>query len=171
MISKVGHSILLQVRTQLRPRTAPTPVASLSALARLLSSLAVLEQRDGKLNHGSLGAVTAAQKLGGSITGFVAGSNIKGVAEEAAKVAGIEKVIAVDNEAYDKVCLRVDLFGCVLTDSFSGITRKLRSIIGRKHQEGRVHTHHRRPHSIWQEPHAQSCSVTGCAANIRYHSS
>ena len=103
MISKVGHSILLQVRTQLRPRTAPTPVASLSALARLLSSLAVLEQRDGKLNHGSLGAVTAAQKLGGSITGFVAGSNIKGVAEEAAKVKGIEKVIAVDNGAYDKV--------------------------------------------------------------------
>lgn len=105
MISKAGHSILRQARTQLRPTSGPTPVASLSALARLLSSLAVLEQRDGKLNHGSLGAVTAAQKLGGSITGFVAGSNIKGVAEEAAKVAGIEKVIAVDNGAYDKVCL------------------------------------------------------------------
>jgi electron transfer flavoprotein alpha subunit len=103
MISKAGHSILLQVCTQLRPRTGPTPVASLSALARLLSSLTVLEQRDGKLNHGSLGVVTAAQKLGGSITGFVAGSNIKGVAEEAAKVKGIEKVIAVDNGAYDKV--------------------------------------------------------------------
>jgi electron transfer flavoprotein alpha subunit len=103
MISKAGNSILRQARTQLRSRSGPTPVASLSALARLLSSLAVLEQRDGKLNHGSLGAVTAAQKLGGSITGFVAGSNIKCVAEEAAKVAGIEKVIAVDNGAYDKV--------------------------------------------------------------------
>jgi electron transfer flavoprotein alpha subunit len=55
------------------------------------------------LNHGSLGAITAAQKLGGSITGFVAGSNIKAVAEEAAKVNGIEKIIAVDNAAYDKV--------------------------------------------------------------------
>jgi electron transfer flavoprotein alpha subunit len=87
----------------LRPRAGPTPVASLWAVTRLLSSLAVLEQRDGKLNHGSLGAVTAALKLGGTITGFVAGGNIKAVAEEAAKVKGIEKIIAVDNAAYDKV--------------------------------------------------------------------
>ncbi|EDN91744.1 conserved hypothetical protein [Sclerotinia sclerotiorum 1980 UF-70] len=102
MLSRAGQSILRQARTQLRPQAGPTPVASLSALARLLSSLAVLEQREGKLNHGSLGAVTAAQKLGGSITAFIAGSNIKSVAEEAAKVAGIEKIIAIDNAAYDK---------------------------------------------------------------------
>ncbi|KAK6957873.1 hypothetical protein Daesc_000662 [Daldinia eschscholtzii] len=73
-----------------------------STLRRLLSSLAILEQRDGKLNHGSLSAITAAKKLGGSIHGFVAGSNIKPVAEEAAKVEGVEKIIAVDNAAYDK---------------------------------------------------------------------
>jgi len=95
--------MLRQARTQLTIRTGPTPVASLPALSRLLSSLAVLEQKDGKLNHGSLGSITAAQKLGGSITGFVAGSNIKAVAEEAAKVAGIGKIIAVENSAYDKV--------------------------------------------------------------------
>jgi electron transfer flavoprotein alpha subunit len=83
----------------------------LSGLARLLSSLAVLEQRDGKLNHGSLGAVTAAQKLGGSVVGFVAGGNIKAVAEEAAKVKGVERIIAVDNAAYDKVLsLCVDIW-------------------------------------------------------------
>ncbi|KAI3535277.1 electron transfer flavoprotein domain-containing protein [Colletotrichum abscissum] len=68
----------------------------------LLSTLAILEQREGQLNHGSLSAITAAKKLGGSIHGFVAGSNIKGVADEAAKVEGVEKVIAVDNAAYDK---------------------------------------------------------------------
>jgi electron transfer flavoprotein alpha subunit len=102
MISRAGLSVVRQGRTQLRPRTGPSPVASLSVLARLLSSLAVVEQRDGKLNHGSLGAVTAAQKLGGSITAFVAGGNIKAVAEEVAKVNGIEKIIAVDNGAYDK---------------------------------------------------------------------
>jgi electron transfer flavoprotein alpha subunit len=105
MISRVGHAVCRQARTQLRPWADPTPVASLSALARLLSSLAVLEQKEGKLNYGSLGAVTAAQKLGGSITAFVAGSNIKAVAAEAAKVAGIEKIIAVDSEAYDRVCV------------------------------------------------------------------
>lgn len=102
MIPRSASSVLRQARTQLKPARA-VPVPALSALARLLSSLAVLEQRDGKLNHGSLGAVTAAQKLGGSITGFVAGGNIKAVAEEAAKVSGIEKIIAVDNAAYDKV--------------------------------------------------------------------
>lgn len=103
MISRAGSSLLRQARTQLRTGAGPTPIASLSALTRLLSSLAVLEQRDGKLNHGSLGAVTAAQKLGGSIVGFVAGGNIKAVAEEAAKIKGIEKIISVDNAAYDKV--------------------------------------------------------------------
>lgn len=50
----------------------------------------------------SLAAVSAAQKLGGSITGFLAGSNTKAVAEDAAKVEGLEKVIYVDNAAYDK---------------------------------------------------------------------
>ena len=74
-----------------------------SAFARLLSSLAVLEQRDGKLENASLGAVTAAKKLGGSITGFVAGSGIKAVAEEAAKVKGLDRIIMVENASYDKV--------------------------------------------------------------------
>jgi electron transfer flavoprotein alpha subunit len=69
--------------------------------------LAILEQRDGKLIHASSNAVTAAQKLGGSITGFVAGSNIKSIAEQAAKIAGVDKIIAVDNAAYDKACLDV----------------------------------------------------------------
>ncbi|KAK3318621.1 hypothetical protein B0H66DRAFT_477871 [Apodospora peruviana] len=89
-----------------RPRLceAATPFAARSpaAIRRLLSALAILEQRDGKLNTGSLSAVTAAEKLGGSIHGFVAGSSIKGVAEEAAKVDRLEKVIAVENGAYDK---------------------------------------------------------------------
>lgn len=100
MLSTTGSSVLRQARRCLGQRSG---LASISALSRLLSSLAVLEQRGGKLNDGSLSAVTAAQKLGGSITAFVAGGNIKAVAEEAAKVGGIEKVIAVDNAAYDKV--------------------------------------------------------------------
>jgi len=80
------------------PAFSPSP----AALRRLLSALAVLEQRDGKLNTGSLSAITAARKLGGPIHAFVAGSSIKPIAEEAAKVEGVEKVIAVDNGAYDK---------------------------------------------------------------------
>ena len=128
MISGAGLSVVRQARAHLRTRTGPTSVASLSALVRLLSSLAVLEQRDGKLNHGSLGAVTAAKKLGGSITGFLAGGNIKVVAEEAAKVDGIEKIIAVDNAAYDKASSRIsELIIYVLTDK-SGTAGKLRPV-------------------------------------------
>ena len=73
------------------------------AFARLLNSLAVLEQRDGKLQSASLSAISAARKLGGSITGFVAGKEARSVAEEAAKVKGVEKIIVVENGAYEKV--------------------------------------------------------------------
>lgn len=75
-----------------------------SAFVRILSSLAVLEQREGKLQTASLSAVTAAQKLGGPITAFVAGSQVRSVAEEAAKIKGIEKIIMVENAIYEKVC-------------------------------------------------------------------
>lgn len=73
-----------------------------SSLRRLASTLAILEQRDGGLNSASLGAVTAGQKLGGSIHGFIAGKNVKSIAEQAAKVKGLEKIIAVENEAYER---------------------------------------------------------------------
>jgi electron transfer flavoprotein alpha subunit len=70
-----------------------------------LSTLAVLEQRGGKLSPASLSAIAAAQKLGGSVTGFVAGEGVKSsAAAEAAKIKGIEKIVAVDNAAYEKVC-------------------------------------------------------------------
>lgn len=87
-------------RSSFRPVGA-SPFQS-SGPARLASTLALLEQRDGKLNTSSLGAINAAKQLGGSVAAFIAGSNIKGVAEEAAKVNGVEKVIMVDNAAYDK---------------------------------------------------------------------
>lgn len=41
--------------------------------------------------------------MGGSITAFVAGSGVKSVADEVAKVKGIEKIIYVENGAYEKV--------------------------------------------------------------------
>lgn len=50
----------------------------------------------------SLASISAAQKLGGSIHGFVAGSGAKEIAAEASKIEGLEKVIFVDNGAYDK---------------------------------------------------------------------
>ncbi|KAI7178660.1 electron transfer flavoprotein, alpha subunit [Hortaea werneckii] len=104
MVPPLRSGLLRQATTCLR-QNRPTPVPRVSrnaAIQRLLSTLAVLEQRDGKLNMSSLASISAAQKLGGSIHGFVAGANTKQVAEEAAKVQGLEKVIYVDNAAYDK---------------------------------------------------------------------
>lgn len=118
MISLCGGSILRQARHRLDiSRTTELS----SGLARLLSSLAILEQKDGKLLPGSLGAVTAAQKLGGSITGFLAGSNIRSAAENAARVRGLEKVIAVENDAYDQVPLTSTSFHFPVNDATQGL--------------------------------------------------
>lgn len=103
MLAARPTSLLHAARQTIRPSRTLTSIQSAS-YRRLLSSLALLEQRDGKLNPASLAAVSAAQKLGGSVTGFVAGSQGKTLAEEAAKVKGVEKVVYVENAAYDKVC-------------------------------------------------------------------
>ncbi|KAH7385579.1 electron transfer flavoprotein-like protein subunit alpha [Phaeosphaeria sp. MPI-PUGE-AT-0046c] len=101
MFSAARSSALRTARTQLRC-SHPTTVPQYSVSARLASTLAVLEQKDGKFQPASLAAVTAGTKIGGSITAFVAGSGVKSVAEEISKAKGIEKVIYVDNAAYDK---------------------------------------------------------------------
>ncbi|KAI1436170.1 electron transfer flavoprotein domain-containing protein [Xylaria sp. CBS 124048] len=101
MLSTTRRAALRGAAFLPRAAFAFAPLSS-CALQRLLSSLAILEQRDGQLNHGSLSAVTAAKKIGGPIHAFVAGSNIQSAVEAAAKVQGVEKIIAVDNAAYDK---------------------------------------------------------------------
>lgn len=70
---------------------------------RLLSTLAVLEHKEGKVSAQSFPAVTAASKFGGPITVFLAGSGSEKAAEQAAKLNGVEKVIYTSNNAYDKV--------------------------------------------------------------------
>ncbi|KAF3767828.1 electron transfer flavo protein, alpha subunit [Cryphonectria parasitica EP155] len=97
----IPHQLRRQI-AQATTTTSPSAFLSPAALRRLASTLAILEQREGKLNHGSLSAIAAAQKIGGSVHGFVAGSSIKPVAEEAATAEGVEKIIAVDSGAYDK---------------------------------------------------------------------
>ena len=103
MLSPARSIALRSLRAQIQSaRCTPRSPFQSSALARLASTLAILEQREGKLNSGSLGAVTAGQKLGGSVHGFVAGKGAKSVAEEVAKIDGLDKILTVDNEAYDR---------------------------------------------------------------------
>lgn len=69
----------------------------------LLSTLAILEQRNGKFANGTLSAIAAAKQLGGPVHGFVAGANVQELAGHAAKVDGVDKIVTVESEAYEKV--------------------------------------------------------------------
>lgn len=171
MIPRAGHSVLRAARSELNP-SRPLTRIQLSALSRLLSTLAVLEQREGKLNNASLSAVTAGTKLGGSVTGFVAGSGIKAVAEEAAKVKGIEKVLMVENGAYDKVRpfrILLNGLGCLILMMGVGPARELCASTGGEHQEGRFHTYNCWSFSVRKESPAQGSSIVRLATDIRYH--
>ena len=105
MLQGTRTSILRQFRTIAQLSSSPLSALHDTPFSRNLSSLALLEQRDNKLNVSSLAAVSAAQKLGGSVTGFIAGKDAKAIAEEVSKVEGLEKVIFVASEAYDKARL------------------------------------------------------------------
>lgn len=109
MLHSTRGSILRQSQNYLRhSRSQRSPFST--TLARSLNSLAILEQREGKLRNASFSAITAAQKLGGAITGFIAGSNVKSVVEEAAKLKALDKIIMIENATYDKVGLYRDAY-------------------------------------------------------------
>ena len=64
-------------------------------------SILVIAEHDNKtLNGATLNVVAAAQKIGGDITILVAGSGAQAVADQAAKVAGVSKVLLADNAVY-----------------------------------------------------------------------
>ena len=64
-------------------------------------SILVIAEHDNKaLNAATLNVVAAAQKIGGDITVLVAGSGAQAVADQAAKVAGVSKVVLADDAAY-----------------------------------------------------------------------
>jgi electron transfer flavoprotein alpha subunit len=66
-----------------------------------MSVLLLVEHGDGKVRDATLPAVTAAAKLG-EVHALVAGSNVGGVAQEAAKIAGIAKVLVADAPHLDR---------------------------------------------------------------------
>ena len=65
-----------------------------------MSVLVLAEHDNAKLNEATLHAVTAAQKIGGDLHILVAGSNAAAVADQAAKVGGVSKVLLADDAAY-----------------------------------------------------------------------
>ncbi len=62
----------------------------------------VIAEHDGQdLKGGTANAVTAAAQMGGEVHVLVAGSNARGAAQAAAKLAGVAKVLHVDAAHYD----------------------------------------------------------------------
>ena len=65
-----------------------------------MKTLVLVEHEGGQLKDATLSAVTAASRLG-EVHLLVAGSSVGGVAEQAAKIAGVGKVHVADDAAYD----------------------------------------------------------------------
>lgn len=67
-----------------------------------MSILVIAEHDNSSLRGATLNTITAAQAIGGGdIEVLVAGTGCAAVAEEAAKVAGVSKVLLADNPAYE----------------------------------------------------------------------
>src|SRR3982751_3434336 len=65
-----------------------------------MKTLVLVEHEGGQLKDATLSAVTAASKLG-DVDLLVAGSDVAGVADQAAKVAGAGKVLVANDAAYE----------------------------------------------------------------------
>jgi len=65
-----------------------------------MSNLVIVEHDNNEIAAATLHAVTAAQQIGGDIDLLVAGENCAGVAEAAAKIAGIGTVKLADDAVY-----------------------------------------------------------------------
>jgi electron transfer flavoprotein alpha subunit len=87
-----------------------------------MSILLVAEHDNAELKIDTLKAATAAAQIGGDIQVLVAGYNCAAVAEQAAKVAGVSKVLIADNAAYEYgLAENVAALVLELAESFSHI--------------------------------------------------
>lgn len=67
---------------------------------RQMSALIVAQHDNKNLDHSVASAVTAASQLDSDLTVVVAGSGCQSVADEAAQLSGVSKVLLVDSEDY-----------------------------------------------------------------------
>lgn len=66
-----------------------------------MSILILAEHEDGNLRPATLNVVTAAKAIGGDVHLMLAGHNASAVADKAAKVAGVDKVLLADDAGYE----------------------------------------------------------------------
>ena len=66
-----------------------------------MTTLLFVEHGNGRIKDGTLKALTAAKTIGAPIHALVLGSGSKSVAEAAAKLDGVEKVLVAEDAVYD----------------------------------------------------------------------
>ena len=88
-----------------------------------MSILVVAEHDNSALKGATLNTVAAAAAIGGDVTVLVAGSGCQAVAEAAAKVAGVSKVLVADNAVYEHQLGEV--LGELVADVAKGYTHVL----------------------------------------------
>lgn len=82
----------------------PSSGTRLISFSRFVSTLVILEHREGKLDLGSTKAISAGIEFGGTITGLLAGKNIENIGREAAQVLGLDKVLTIKTQSgHDQV--------------------------------------------------------------------
>lgn len=85
-------------------------------------TLVYAEHDNANLNAATLNVVTAAKKIGGEVTILVAGAGCKTVAEQAAKIAGVSKVLLADNAVYkDQLAENISALVAQIGKSYSHI--------------------------------------------------
>jgi len=87
-----------------------------------MSILVYVEHDKGQLKAETLKTVAAAQAMGGSIDLLIAGENCQELAEQAAKINGINKVLVADNAVYaHQLAENVSLLVSKLAENYSHI--------------------------------------------------
>jgi electron transfer flavoprotein alpha subunit len=87
-----------------------------------MSTLVIAEHDNSSLKPATLSTIAAAQALGGDIDILVAGGNCSAVADQAAAVGGIGKVLLADNAAYEhQLAENVSLLIAELAASYDNI--------------------------------------------------
>ncbi|TIA83149.1 hypothetical protein E3P84_01604 [Wallemia ichthyophaga] len=80
---------------------APRTARPLSTTPPTRDALLYLEHRDGKLNAGTLSALTAAQKVNGKVVGVIAGSESISSAIDSARRLPLSRLLVAHSEQYD----------------------------------------------------------------------
>lgn len=87
-----------------------------------MAILVIAEHDNASLKAATLNTISAAQEIGGDIDVLVAGSACSAVADAAAKVAGVSKVLLADNAAYaNQLAENVSLLVAELGSNYSHI--------------------------------------------------